>query len=589
MKTNGLSDIQFAKLNELLNELTENQMIWLSGYLEGRLSSGVKGTLTENRIIDEPKNHVANLTIIYGTETGNCQVLSEKMAEKALFKNIEVTIYNMYEYDVTNLAKEQNVAVIVSTHGEGELPEMSNDFYEYISNPKTETLENLSFSVLALGDKTYKHFCKAGEDIYNAFKSLGAFNLVPLAKCDLDYELNAEIWMNTFLANVNTSDSEVLCENEIDEPQRDYSRSNPFKAKVLNKVKLSGDQSEKEVFHVELSVDNSGLTYEPGDAVGIFTKNPVLLVNKIIESTDFDPEQRVFIKEGRVTLKDALTNYLEITVLTYDLVNKYFEHTRNTELKKLLDDDVLLDEYLFGRDVLDLFNDYPYEWNANKFVEILRSLPPRLYSISSSQEKVGEQIHATISLVRYERDNRYREGACTSHIANDIKIGDYLPIYIDKNPSFKLPEDNAAIIMVGTGTGIAPYRGFMQQRESQGYKGYSWLFFGDRSRDADFLYKEEWEKLMEEECLERMDVAFSRDQKEKIYVQHKLIENQEEIFEWIENGAHFYLCGDIRHMAKDVNKTLLEIIQTQGGVDAGQAEKYVKMLKREKRFQIDVY
>jgi sulfite reductase (NADPH) flavoprotein alpha-component len=310
-------------------------------------------------------------------------------------------------------------------------------------------------------------------------------------------------------------------------------------------------------------------------------------------------EQRVFLpelidideeeEEQKVTFFDALTFHREITVITYDLLQNYYERTKNPELLKLLNDDKLLDEYLFGHDLLDLLEDFPFEWNVIKLVEILRPMPPRLYSISSSQEKVGDEVHVTVSVVKYERKNRVRYGACSSNLSDFIDEDDTIPVYIEKNPGFKLPLNGSKIIMVGAGTGVAPYRAFMQHRESKGISGNSWLFFGDRRFHTDFLYQTEWQKLLASKLLDRMDVAFSRDQDEKVYVQHKLLENQQDIFKWLEDGAYIYLCGDKKNMAKDVNKTLLEIIRVQGGISQEKAEEYIKKLKRERRFQTDVY
>ena len=578
-----------SKLQELIGELTETQLAWVSGYIDGLLSNGSIPAVSSVATLAEPAQSIANLTVLYGTETGNSQELAEKLVSKAAFKNISAKAIGMYDYDFTELSGEENVAVIVSTHGEGEVPEMAKDFYDYITGDQATTLENVSFSVLALGDKTYKHFCKTGEDIYMAMKDLGAFSLIGLEKCDVDYEQQAEIWMNNFLMNITPSTGMSETEVEEEKEEKDFSKSNPYQSKVIKKLKLTSDSSDKEVYHFELSLDGSGLTYEPGDAVGIFAQNPGELVEKVLEKTGLDRQQEVFVKDGKSSLIDALTHHVEITVLSYDLLEKYFDITQNEELDKILDNDVLLDEYLDGHDLLDLLEDFPFDWNANKLISILRPIPPRLYSISSSQAAVGNQVHATIALVRFEKDKRLRVGACSSHVIYDVQEGDTLPIYIDKNPSFKLPQNNSAIIMVGAGTGVAPYRAFMQQRQKEGYTGYSWLFYGDRRSETDFLYKEEWESFLEDESLERLDVAFSRDQKKKVYVQHKMIENREEIFEWIENGAHLYVCGDMKYMAKDVNKTLLDIIQTQGGVDQEQAEKYLRMLKKEKRYQTDVY
>lgn len=606
LKSNPLTDRQLTALNELVKEMTPNQVIWISGFLEGKLAglnhdpstTQVQGNSTEEK--KEPK---INLTILYGTETGNAQLLSDKLAEKASFKNISAKVFGMYDFDYKKLKEEENVAIIVSTHGEGEPPDMADDFYKYLTGKRAPKLDNLFYSVLALGDKTYKYFCKTGEDIDAALKKLGAFNIAPLVKCDVDYELDSEIWMNNLLLNLKPSvqNKEAIDRNinkdEIiqvaEQPANidisEYSKKNPYLANVLEKIKITGNESDKEVYHLELSIEGSGITYEPGDSVGIFSKNPETLVQQIIQKNDFNPDQKVFIGDDEVSIADALTNHLEITILTFDTLRKYFEKTQNPDLGKLINDDQLLDEYLFGHDLLDLLEDFPFEWNANKLVDVLRQLPPRLYSISSSQESVGDEIHATVSLVRYERKNRMRLGACSSHLVDNIEIDDQIPIYIHRNPAFKLPANGSKIIMVGAGTGIAPYRAFMQQRESQGIKRGAWLFFGDRRFQSDFLYQTEWQKLLKSEYLEKMDVAFSRDQNEKVYVQHKMRENQNEIFEWIEDGAVFYLCGDMKKMAKDVNKTLLEIVETQGNLKKGEAEKYLKNMKKEKRLQIDVY
>jgi sulfite reductase (NADPH) flavoprotein alpha-component len=604
MKTNPLSEKQLSALKELTKEITPEQIIWLSGFLEGKisgLSQAINGTgiiQSVSEVAGQPESKI-KLTILYGSETGNSKTQAEKLAEKASFKNIAATVYSMYDYNYKKLKEEENVAIIVSTHGEGDPPDMAEDFHKFITGNRAPKLPNLTYSVLALGDKSYKYFCKTGEDIDAACKAAGAFRLTPLVKCDVDYEESAEIWMNNFLLNLTppvqslspatSAESIKVQQNITPIADFEFSKKNPYMATVLEKVKITGRDSDKEVYHLELSLEGSGITYEPGDSVGIFTKNPESLVNQIIEKTGFNPDQLVDIKVGEVSFADALTFHLEITILTFDILQKYFERTQNKELEKLMRHDKLLDEYLYGHDVLDLLEDFPFDWNINKFVEILRPLPARLYSISSSMESVGEEVHATVSVVRYERKNRLRTGACSSHLADNIEIDDQIPIYIEKNPSFKLPANGSKIIMVGAGTGIAPYRAFMQERESKGIEGKSWLFFGDRRFNADFLYQIEWQKLLKSKHLEKMEVAFSRDQEEKIYVQHKLLENQKEVYKWIEEGAYFYLCGDMRNMAKDVNKTLLQIIQNEGGISAEKAAEYVKKLKKEKRLQTDVY
>ncbi|TNF45529.1 MAG: assimilatory sulfite reductase (NADPH) flavoprotein subunit [Bacteroidetes bacterium] len=586
--SNPLNDRQRKALNELISEITTEQLFWLHGFFEGRLS-GLSGNLVAEPASFSATETIASLTVIYGSETGHSQELAEKLASKAGNKNIAAKVVSMYDYDFQNIRNEENLAIIVSTHGEGDPPDMAIDFYKFITGKQAPKLNKLSYSVLALGDKSYRNFCKTGEDIDVAIKSQGAFRITPMVKCDVDYEVSAEIWMNNLLVNIGPASGEGVVDNNQENAAVEYSKKNPFKATVLEKVKITGDESDKEVYHLELCIEDSGLTYEPGDSVGIYTKNPDSLVELILQKTGFDPEYQVTLETGEMSIKNALTHHLEITVLSFDTLEKYFETTQNSELENLLDDDQLLDDYLFGHDLLDLLEDFPFDWTPNQLVEILRQLPPRLYSIASSQDKVGDEIHVTVSVVRYERKNRLRNGACSSHLADNIEIDDQVPVYIDKNPSFKLPLNGSKIIMVGAGTGIAPYRAFLQQRENENKTGGTWLFFGDRRYKSDFLYRDDWQKWLETKHLEKMELAFSRDQKDKVYVQHKLIENQQEIYKWIEEGAYFYLCGDMKRMAKDVNKSLVEIIKNQGGVSIDQATDYVRNLKREKRFQQDIY
>ena len=592
LKSNPLNEKQKSALNELVSGVSTEQIIWLNGYFEGRLAA-LNGSVTSyaEQITESVQAPTMKLTILYGSETGRSQSLADKLAEKATFRNISANVFSMYDYNYKKLQEEDNVAIIVSTHGEGEPPDMAEDFYKFITGKRAPKLNSLNFSVLALGDKTYKHYCKTGEDIYSACRDLGAYSVTSLVKCDVDYEVDADRWMNNFLANLTPSVApETVQSNPDAEVKVEYSKKNPYMATILEKVKITGRDSDKEVYHLELALDDSGLTYEPGDSVGILTVNPETLVDQILEHTGFDPDHLVDLEIGEVSIRTALTHHLEITVLSVDMIQKYFEKTQIKEVEKLLkDDDDALDKYLYGHDLLDLLEDFPFEWHPNKLVQILRPLPPRLYSISSSMDKVGEEVHITVSVVRYENKDRKRVGACSSNLADILDMDDAIPIYIDKNPSFKMPLNGSKMIMVGAGTGIAPYRAFMQQREMNDLKGNSWLFFGDRRFSADFLYQIEWQKLLETQHLERMDVAFSRDQEEKIYVQHKLLENKEEVFKWLEDGAYFYLCGDMKHMAKDVNKTLLQIIKEQGGITEAKAAEYVKKLKREKRFQSDVY
>ena len=589
---NPLNDEQEKALSELTTQLDREGLVWINGYFQGLLIAGSK---QQPSVAKNSSENQVSLTILFGTHTGHSQAIATQLSGAAENLGINASVFSMEEYKVKQLAKEENLAIIVSTHGEGEAPDMAEDFYNFVRSKRLPQLNKLNYAVFALGDKSYNLFCQTGIDIDEALAKNGAKPILPLATTDVDYEDNAEDWIKSILdklkqavpqpnANVNFNQIGSL-------PQKHtYSRKNPFYAEILDKVKITGRDSDKEVYHLELSLDDSGINYLPGDSVGILANNPPELVQAILQKTKFDPEDKVWIKEEAVSLNDALLNHFEITVLTKDVIRKYAEKSGKKKLGELLSDEKKLEDYLYGHDVLDLLDEYPHNWEPKDFFELLRNFPARLYSISSSQEAVEDEVHITVSVVNYENKGRKRVGACSSFLSKACEIGDKIPIYIDQNPSFKLPANNdTPIIMVGAGTGVAPYRAFLQHRETANQIGKSWLVFGDRSFYSDFLYQVEWQKLLKKGYLEKLDVAFSREQKEKVYVQHKLKENQQELFNWLENGASFYLCGDMKFMAKDVNKTLIEIIQVQGGISETKAKEYIKKLKKEKRFQVDVY
>lgn len=587
LRANTLTEKQLSALDELLRDITPDQVIWLSGYLDGKLS-GVAQAKPGTSADSSPAS-TTRLTILYGTETGNSKKIADQLAQEASQKGITPEVFSMYDFNYKKLKDEKNVAIIVSTHGEGDPPDMAEDFHKFITGKRAPKLDTLNYSVLALGDKSYKFFGKTGEDIDTALKGLGANQVAPLQKCDVDFESDAAAWATSFLSQLSPATDSAAPVASEEKSLVEFTRKNPFHASILEKVRITGRDSDKEVYHLEFSLEGSGITYEPGDSVGIYTKNPYSLVDKILSTAAFDPSQNVEVNDETYSIEDAFKHHLEITLVSYDTIKKYYEVTKDVKLKELLDDDEKLDDYLYGHDILDLLEDFPYEWKADELVGILRQLPPRLYSISSSMESVGEEVHATVSVLRYERKNRLRLGACSTHLIDNVETDDTVPVFIDKNPGFKLPAEDKKIIMIGAGTGVAPYRAFLQERESLDVKNGSWLFFGNRHFQSDFLYQLEWQKLLKSKHLEKLDVAFSRDQEEKVYVQHKLLESQSELFNWLENGAHFYICGEMKHMAKDVNKALHDIIQLQGGLTQEKAKEYVKNLKKEKRYQTDVY
>ncbi len=584
---NQLNEKQVKLLTELTNGISRDQLVWLNGYFQGLLASTGENTTITN--IPESKKQ---LKILFGTHTGKSKMLALKLAETLNSHGVEVMVIGMDEYKIRQLATEKNVVVIVSTHGEGEPPAMAEEFYSFITGKRMPKLSDLNYSVVALGDKSYKQFCKTGIDFDQALSKAGAKAIFPILTLDVDFEEDAERWIREFThVFVESSEgSTTLATTSLLPKSEVYTRKNPFKATVIDKVKITGRTSDKEVYHVELSLEGSGITYEPGDSIGILANNPPELVEEILKQGSFSGNEEVKIKDELFTLKEALFERLEITTLNQEVILKYQKISENQELKKVIEDDQLLDEYLYGHDILDLLEDFPFPFTAQELTETLRIFPPRMYSISSSQAAVGDEVHITVAAVRYSLKGRKRGGACSTYLADQIEIDSQVSLFVEKNIAFKLPDNNEVpLILIGAGTGVAPFRSFLQHREANNQKGNSWLFFGERRFHSDFLYQLEWQKLLKDGYLEKLDVAFSRDQEQKVYVQHRLSEKQQEVFEWLNHGAHIYICGDMKQMARDVQETLLRIIETQGGMTPEKALEYLKTLKKEKRFQLDVY
>ena len=379
--------------------------------------------------------------------------------------------------------------------------------------------------------------------------------------------------------------------NEISELPMIYSKNNPFYAEVLQKINLNGPGSNKETYHLALSLENSNITYEPGDCLGIIPENDEQLVDLLIQTLNLNEMELVTVNEETIPLKRALQTKLEITFLSKSLMRKMLHFTENKSFKQLMENEVALKEYIVGRDLVDVVSEFgPFTWNSAQFTELLRKMPVRLYSIASSNRAHKDEVHLTIGKVSFEKNNRIRIGVCSGQIANRTQIGYKLPVYKQKAPNFKLPkDDNTPIIMIGAGTGIAPYRSFIEERIEREAKGMSWLFFGEQHKATDFLYQKDWERWLTNGQLTKMDVAFSRDQEEKVYVQHRMEEHAKELYEWIQQGAIIYVCGDKNYMAKDVDAMLHKIIETQGNKSKEEAIEIIGALKKQKRYQRDVY
>jgi len=593
LNSSPLSGDQQARLGELLSGMNEGQLFWLAGFLAGKCAGGSANA--DANTATAPTSAAAELTILFGSQTGNAEELAQQLAARAADKGVSAKVVDMADYKPKQLKKEQYLAVLTSTQGEGDPPDNALDFHEFINGKKAPKLEGLRYSVLSLGDSSYEHFCKTGQDFDSKLATLGATALAERVDCDVDYEDLAEDWINRVLetiaveagANQPAAANTAAAEQA---PTSAFNRKNPYAAVILTNQLLSGRGSDKEVRHIELSLEDSGLAYKPGDALGIYPENSPVLVSELLETLGFDGDQVVSADERDIPLRDALAFYREITLLTPPLMKHWADLAEDNVLKAMVADSRELKAWTEGRDVLDLIQAWPVATLApQELVNVLRKLPPRLYSISSSQAAVDDEVHITVAAVRYSSHGRDRQGVASGWLSDRMSEGDKVRVYIDPNKKFALPEDTAPVIMIGPGTGVAPFRAFLQEREERQAEGDNWLFFGDRRFRSDFLYQSEWLKWRRDGLLTRLDVAFSRDQTEKRYVQHCLEENSAEVWAWLQRGASLYVCGDADKMAPDVHKALLGIASKQGGLNQEQAEDYLRQLNRDKRYQRDVY
>ncbi|AKS38175.1 sulfite reductase [NADPH] flavoprotein alpha-component [Anoxybacillus gonensis] len=577
---------QVELLNRLWPTLNSAQKLWLSGYLAATESVGA---------LQQEASATKEVTVLYGSQTGNAQKLAEKVGETLKHRGFHVTVSSMLDFKPNELKKINTLLLVVSTYGEGEPPDNALSFYEFLRSKRAPKLDHLRFSVLALGDTSYEHFCKTGKDFDKRLEELGGKRLYERVDCDVDYEEKAAKWLEGVLGELDKQGaiSVATTSSAQAKPTTIYSRKHPFQAEVLENINLNGRGSNKETRHIELSLEGSGLVFEPGDALGVFPKNDPELVDWMIAEMKWSSETLVSVEENDEPLREALLSRLEITVLTEPLLQKLAEFSKNREFHALLSEEqeAKRKDYMKGRDVLDVLRDFgPWEMTPQQFVSSLRKLQPRFYSIASSLLAYPDEVHMTVGAVRYEAHGRLRKGVCSTFCAERLHIGDKLPVFVHQNPNFKLPKDtHTPIIMIGPGTGVAPFRAFMQEREAIGAKGKSWLFFGDQHFVTDFLYQTEWQTWLKNGVLTKMDVAFSRDTKEKVYVQHRMMEQSKELFRWLEEGAAVYVCGDKQRMARDVHETLIQIIAKEGQMTSERAEAYVADMQKQKRYQRDVY
>lgn len=573
------SSEQSASLSALLAGFNAEQNTWLSGFLAGRSPQQAFAP--------------ANLTVVYGTESGNCEALADKTVKAAKKKGIKASMLNMADLAPADLAKHDNLAVIISTWGDGEPPEAAEAFCEAFAKADVD-LKGTRFSVCALGDTSYDKFCEMGIIFDERLEKFGAKRITEMEECDVDFDDSYAAWADRLFAGLGESAVIVGDFGSVATASEVYDKKNPFPSEVLDHVMLNGERTSKETLHLEFSLEGSGLEYEAGDALAVVPVNAENVVAQILKLTGFSETEEVEIKSGeKLAFGDALRTQLDITALSRAIVKKYNELAPNADLTKLLSDDSKEEfkRWIWGREISDLLETFPIkDLTAQQFTSILRKLPPRLYSIASSLKAHPGEVHLTVAAVRYDGHGKPRKGVASTFLADDAKTGEKVLVYVHKNKNFRLPEnDETPIIMVGPGTGIAPFRAFVEERAETGAKGESWLFFGDQKYSYDFLYQLEWQDHLKDGNLTKLDVAFSRDQPEKYYVQDVMREQASELYAWLEKGAVFYVCGDAERMAKDVHQALIDIISTEGKISLEEAATYVDQLKKDKRYQRDVY
>jgi sulfite reductase (NADPH) flavoprotein alpha-component len=569
---------------------TPEQRAWLNGFLAGLHATAPVETAAAAPTNSEP------LLILFGSQTGTAEGLAKKVAKASQQRGFAPSVLALNDYEVANLAAARKAVIISSTWGDGDPPDNAVNFWNWLSAESAPRLENLEYAVLGLGDKNYSDFCGASKKFDARLEVLGAKRLVPRGECDVDYEPIATNWIDglwPMLGGAAPSAAAASGNGHVAPIQPlAYDKANPFPARLLKNVLLNQPGSSKEVRHYEISLAGSGLTYEAGDALGVVPVNCPELVDDLLGALNCNGDEPVKLGETTMPLREAFTRHCDITKPTQELITLVGERGFAEGLSPLLvperrDD---LKRWIFGRDVLDVIGLLPAPMPVAELLPLLRKLSPRLYSISSSPKAHPGEVHLTISAVRYESHGRPRKGVASTFLADRVGGAEFVKVFVQASPGFRPPVDGAApMIMVGPGTGIAPFRAFLEERLATGAKGKNWLFFGDQKQSADFLYEEQLTGWRKSALLTRLDLAFSRDQTEKIYVQDRMTEHAAELWTWLETGAYFYVCGDANRMAKDVDAALHKIIESAGGKSVEEANQYVAKLKSDQRYQRDVY
>ncbi len=562
---------------------SSEQRSWLNGWIAGVLAAQARGGESAASI-----QSTTPVTILFGTQTGSSEGLAKKLSKELQAKGFAPIVLGMDDFAKADLPNCERLLLITSTYGDGDPPDNAVSFWQWL-NGDAPSFSKTSFSVLALGDTNYEQFCKFGKQVDAHLEALGAKRIADRVDCDVDYDAPFAAWVERVCNSLAGAASFQLADGGLKTPDtsddlksRSTSKANPYAAQLATNTLLTTPTASKETRHFEININ--GLQYEPGDAIGIIPANSNDLVEAILDHGGWSNDDE---------LRHALLHKHDLTNPSKELIQAIAARAKHDDLTTLIDPARSSDlkQWIYGRDVLDLLQLLPKgELSSTDFIALLKKLQPRLYSIASSLKATPGQVHLTIAQVRYQSHGRARNGVCSTFLADRATSDTPVPVFIQPSHGFKLPtDDSKPVIMVGPGTGVAPFRSFLQERKATGARGKNWLFFGEQSRTQSYFYKDEWATMMTDGHLHRMDTAFSRDQEQKIYVQHRMIEHGEELYRWLEDGAHFYVCGDASRMAKDVDAALHQVIEQHGGKSADNAKAYVQAMKETKRYARDVY
>ncbi|MDM3416543.1 MULTISPECIES: NADPH-dependent assimilatory sulfite reductase flavoprotein subunit [Citrobacter] len=587
-----LNPEQLARLQAATTDFTPAQLAWVSGYFWGVLNQQPGS----NAATPAPAAEMPGITLISASQTGNARRVAEALRDDLIAAKLNVTLTNAGDYKFKQIANEKLLIVVASTQGEGEPAEEAVALHKFLFSKKAPKLDNTAFAVFGLGDTSYEFFCQSGKDFDAKLAELGGERLLDRVDADVEYQNAAAEWRAHVVEMLKSrapvaAPAQAIASGAVNEIHSSpYTKESPLTASLSVNQKITGRDSEKDVRHIEIDLGDSGLRYQPGDALGVWYQNDPELVKELVELLWLKGDEPVTVDGKTLSLTEALQWHFELTVNTGNIVENYATLTRSDSLLPLVGDKAQLQHYAATTPIVDMVRFSPAQLDAQTLVDLLRPLTPRLYSIASSQAEVESEVHVTVGVVRYDIEGRARAGGASSFLADRVEEEGEVRVFIEHNDNFRLPANpQTPVIMIGPGTGIAPFRAFMQQRAADGAEGKNWLFFGNPHFTEDFLYQVEWQRYVKEGVLSRIDLAWSRDQKEKVYVQDKLRQQGAELWRWINDGAHIYVCGDANRMAKDVEQALLEVIAEFGAMDIEAADEFLSELRIERRYQRDVY